>query len=77
MCITLRACTQPLFYVSVLGECQTHTWRALCVWHSRWRGHPDLVGRQRKHAYYGGNKHLILDDVQIEGTAIDGPGVET
>lgn len=37
------------------------------------RGHPDLVGRERKYAYYGGKKHLILDDVQIQGTAADGP----
>ena len=41
------------------------------------RGHPDLVGRERKYAHYSGNKHLILDDVQIQGTAADGSGPET
>ena len=41
------------------------------------RGHPELVGREHKYAHHGGNKHLILDDVQIQGTAADGSGPET
>ena len=32
------------------------------------RGHPDLVGREHNYAHYGGDKHLILADVQIQGT---------